>query len=195
MGVRGATCGSPGGSGRGGTRAHRRHRAIRLATALPNSAMARRRFRLGSAGIVVWRVRSGTGEVRANKVPVNSQAQPFAQASRVGHPYTGRMRTVLWLVVAGAVVMATVLAVQTRFGSLSAQPTSTSGPALDEIRSDDIAAHLRFLSDDLLEGRAPSTRGGQLAAKYLASQLALLGFEPAGDNGSYFQDVAIVEWW
>ena len=89
--------------------------------------------------------------------------------------------------------MATVLAVQTRFGSLSAQPTSTSGPALDEIRSDDIAAHLRFLSDDLLEGRAPSTRGGQLAAKYLASQLALLGFEPAGDNGSYFQDVAIVE--
>src|SRR5262245_14841628 len=103
------------------------------------------------------------------------------------------MRTVLWLVVAAAVVMATVLAVQTRFGSLSAQPTATSGPALDEIRTDDIAAHLRFLSDDLLEGRAPSTRGGQLAAKYLASQLALLGFEPAGDNGSYFQDVAIVE--
>src|SRR5262245_16957589 len=103
------------------------------------------------------------------------------------------MRTVLWLVVAAAVVMATVLAVQTRFGSLSAQPTSTAEPALDEIRGDNIAAHLQFLSDDLLEGRAPSTRGGQLAAKYLASQLALLGFEPAGDNGSYFQDVAIVE--
>ncbi len=103
------------------------------------------------------------------------------------------MRTVLWLVVAGAVVIATVLALQTRFGSLSAQPTSTAGPALDEIRGDSIAAHLQFLSDDLLEGRAPSTRGGQLAGKYLASQLALLGFEPAGDNGSYFQDVAIVE--
>ena len=67
------------------------------------------------------------------------------------------------------------------------------GPALDEIRGADIAAHLKFLSHDLLEGRAPSTRGGQLAAEYLATQLALLGFEPAGDGGTYFQNVAIVE--
>lgn len=52
---------------------------------------------------------------------------------------------------------------------------------------------MQFLSGDLLEGRAPSTRGGQLAAQYLAAQLALLGYEPAGGNGTYFQDVAIVE--
>ena len=67
------------------------------------------------------------------------------------------------------------------------------GVALDEIRGADIAAHLRFLSHDLLEGRAPSTRGGQLAAEYLAAQLATLGYEPAGDRGTYFQNVAIVE--
>jgi Zn-dependent M28 family amino/carboxypeptidase len=66
-------------------------------------------------------------------------------------------------------------------------------PALDEIRGEHIAAHLKFLSHDLLEGRAPSTRGGQLAAEYLAAQLAALGFEPAGDAGTYFQNVAIVE--
>lgn len=70
---------------------------------------------------------------------------------------------------------------------------STGGPALDEIRASDIAAHLKFLSHDLLEGRAPSTRGGQLAAEYLASQLAALGYEPAGEGGSYFQPVPIVE--
>jgi Zn-dependent M28 family amino/carboxypeptidase len=67
------------------------------------------------------------------------------------------------------------------------------GPALDEIRGEQIAAHLRFLSHDLLEGRAPSTRGGQLAAEYLAAQLAAIGFEPAGDGGTYFQNVEIVE--
>jgi len=67
------------------------------------------------------------------------------------------------------------------------------GPMLDEIRGEDIAAHLKFLSHDLLEGRAPSTRGGQLAAEYLAAQLATLGFEPAGENGTFFQNVAIVE--
>jgi Zn-dependent M28 family amino/carboxypeptidase len=75
----------------------------------------------------------------------------------------------------------------------AAATRGAQGPALDEIRGADIAAHLKFLSHDLLEGRAPSTRGGQLAAEYLATQLALLGFAPAGDSGTYFQNVAIVE--
>src|SRR5690348_12424609 len=68
-----------------------------------------------------------------------------------------------------------------------------NGPALDEIRGGDIAAHQKFLSHDLLEGRAPSTRGGQLAAEYLATQLALLGYAPGGEQGTYFQNVAVVE--
>jgi Zn-dependent M28 family amino/carboxypeptidase len=71
--------------------------------------------------------------------------------------------------------------------------SSGDGPALEEIRAEDVAAHLRFLSGDLLEGRAPSTRGGTLAADYLAAQLALVGFAPAGENGTWFQNVAIVE--
>jgi Zn-dependent M28 family amino/carboxypeptidase len=76
----------------------------------------------------------------------------------------------------------------------ASMPRATAiGPALDEIRADDIAAHIGFLADDLLEGRGPSTRGGRLAAAYLATQLASLGYAPAGDHGTYFQDVAIVE--
>jgi Zn-dependent M28 family amino/carboxypeptidase len=73
------------------------------------------------------------------------------------------------------------------------QARGQSAPALDEIQAPHIAAHLKFLSHDLLEGRAPSTRGGQLAAEYLAAQLATLGFEPGGDSKTYFQNVAIVE--
>ena len=72
-------------------------------------------------------------------------------------------------------------------------PGGGRGPAFDEIRGEQIAAHLKLLSHDLLEGRAPSTRGGQLAAEYLAAQLALLGYEPAGEGGTYFQNVAIQE--
>jgi len=53
-------------------------------------------------------------------------------------------------------------------------------------------AHLRFLASDLLEGRAPATRGGRLAAEYIAAQFQALGLEPAGANGSYFQPVALV---
>ncbi len=53
-------------------------------------------------------------------------------------------------------------------------------------------AHARFLSDDLLEGRAPGARGGELAARYIATQFALLGLEPGAKDGSYFQPVPIV---
>ena len=61
------------------------------------------------------------------------------------------------------------------------------GPALDEIRGEDLAAHLRFLSHDLLEGRAPSTRGGTLAAEYLA---ALARRPPDSESGALFCDIA-----
>ncbi|HEX7978990.1 MAG TPA: M28 family peptidase [Gemmatimonadaceae bacterium] len=54
----------------------------------------------------------------------------------------------------------------------------------------EIDGHLRFLSSDLLEGRAPGTRGGRLAAEYIADQLRTFGVEP-GVNGSYFQPVPI----
>ena len=54
----------------------------------------------------------------------------------------------------------------------------------------EIDGHLRFLSSDLLEGRAPATRGGRLAAEYIASQLLGAGVEPAA-NGSFCQDVPI----
>ena len=50
---------------------------------------------------------------------------------------------------------------------------------------------MRFLSLDLLEGRGPGTRGAELAAEYIATQFALAGLKPAGDNGTYFQPVPL----
>jgi len=55
-----------------------------------------------------------------------------------------------------------------------------------------IRAHVRFLSLDLLEGRGPGTRGAELAAEYIATQFALDGVKPAGENGSYFQQVPLI---
>jgi Zn-dependent M28 family amino/carboxypeptidase len=54
-----------------------------------------------------------------------------------------------------------------------------------------ISAHVRFLSLDLLEGRGPGTRGDSLAAEYIATQYALAGLQPAGDNETYFQRVPL----
>src|SRR5215831_7692832 len=55
-----------------------------------------------------------------------------------------------------------------------------------------IREHTRFLSSDLLEGRGVGQRGGQLATEYIATQLALAGAKPAGENGTYFQKVPLV---
>jgi Zn-dependent M28 family amino/carboxypeptidase len=60
------------------------------------------------------------------------------------------------------------------------------------IDSERIRAHVQYLSDDILEGRYPGLRGGQLAAKYIATQFALDGLKPAGDNGTYFQNINFV---
>ena len=56
-----------------------------------------------------------------------------------------------------------------------------------------IKAHVTFLADDLLEGREAGTRGHEIAARYIASQFALLGVKPGGADGSYFQTVDLLE--
>ncbi|MEC8831442.1 MAG: hypothetical protein VX772_03710 [Bacteroidota bacterium] len=46
-----------------------------------------------------------------------------------------------------------------------------------------IESHIRFLSDDLLEGREAGTKGNKIAASYLASQLQKYGAKPVSENG------------
>lgn len=63
--------------------------------------------------------------------------------------------------------------------------------AVATIRPEAIRAHMRFLADDSLEGRATGTRGHEIAAKFMASQFEGMGLEPAGENGTYFQGVPL----
>ena len=76
---------------------------------------------------------------------------------------------------------------------LSAQDAS-DGPlesAMGVIRPEAIRAHKFFLADDLLEGRAPGTRGYDLAVRYVAARFEALGLEPGGSDGSYYQPVPL----
>ena len=61
--------------------------------------------------------------------------------------------------------------------------------AIASIDPERIRAHVKFLADDLLEGRGTGTRGGDIAARYIASQFELYGLKPAGDDGGYLQRV------
>src|SRR5207247_2263420 len=74
----------------------------------------------------------------------------------------------------------------------AARRRASGEPSLPSINTWAIDAHIKYLADDLLEGRAPATRGGRLAAKYVAAAFQALGLEPGGPSGSYFQPVALV---
>jgi Zn-dependent M28 family amino/carboxypeptidase len=64
--------------------------------------------------------------------------------------------------------------------------------AEQSINPENIRAHVKFLSSDLLEGRGPGLRGAEIAADYIATQFALYGLKPAGDNGTYLQQINFV---
>src|SRR5262245_9937970 len=73
-------------------------------------------------------------------------------------------------------------------GSASAQTAADQSAA-------NIRAHMSFLASDLLQGREAGTPGYDIAATYVASQMAQMGLTPKGDRQGnetgYFQRVPL----
>jgi hypothetical protein len=78
---------------------------------------------------------------------------------------------------------------------LPSVPTRATGDEADAamqlIRPEAIRGNMRFLSDDQLEGRGTATRGHEIAAKFMATEFESMGLAPAGDGGTYFQNVPL----
>src|SRR5438445_12608951 len=91
-------------------------------------------------------------------------------------------------VVAGAQTALKTMVAPTRYP----RPSSAAFSAMETISPERIRAHVRFLSHDLLDGRGTGQRGGDIAAEYIATQFAVYGLKPAGDNGTYMQKVPMV---
>jgi len=72
----------------------------------------------------------------------------------------------------------------------SASERAALDVATKVIRPDEIRAHIRFLADSLLQGRAPGTAGYDIAARYVATELEGMGLHP-GVSGSWFQPVPL----
>ena len=69
---------------------------------------------------------------------------------------------------------------------------STGSSVADHITPAVLEAHVRYLSNDLLEGRGVGTRGDQLTREYMATQMASHGLLPGGPDGSWEQPVPIL---
>ncbi len=86
-----------------------------------------------------------------------------------------------------ALLAASLLSAQT----LIAQNKQSGGldDAMKAIDSERMRATVKYLSDDALEGRGTGQKGGDLAADWIAVQFKSYGLQPAGDNGTYFQNI------
>src|SRR5258705_4381320 len=80
--------------------------------------------------------------------------------------------------------------------STSAPPAATSQPVpigqLPAIDTKELLAHVKALSSDEFEGRAPGTQGEELSVAYLADQFKKVGLKPGNTDGTYFQKVPLV---
>lgn len=59
----------------------------------------------------------------------------------------------------------------------------------DSISGRSIYQHLQILADDSLQGRGTGTLGGEIAANYIAGELAKYGLSEIPNNNSYFQNI------
>src|SRR3977135_2739552 len=76
-------------------------------------------------------------------------------------------------------------------GTASAPVSVASQRGADLITAAQMRAFLYFIASDAMEGRDPPSRGLDTTAKFIAMNLGRWGFKPAGDDGTYFQRIAL----
>ena len=77
--------------------------------------------------------------------------------------------------------------------STSALPMPLPADTRVEIHQDDLRQRIAALADDAFEGRGPAAEVGEKTADWIAAELERVGVAPAGENGTWFQTVGMVE--
>ncbi|MCI0518444.1 MAG: M28 family peptidase, partial [Woeseiaceae bacterium] len=99
------------------------------------------------------------------------------------------------------IILAVFLSSCDRGGQVAETPADSGAAAGANVAADEAAkqitadlmrAYVKELSDDRYEGRGPSSRGDELARKYLAAEMDKLGLEPGAADGSWQQPFELV---
>jgi len=75
---------------------------------------------------------------------------------------------------------------------LVSNSTVHSSLAADPVQVERLRADVKYLASDRLEGRAPGTRGEELATDYIAKEFEKAGLKPASERGTFFQPVPLI---
>ncbi len=80
------------------------------------------------------------------------------------------------------------------FSSFAQTATKKNSPAMKasvEITAKQLSDYLYFVASDEMEGRDTPSRGLDTTAKFIGMNLSRWGFKPAGDNGTFYQKIAL----
>jgi Peptidase family M28/PA domain len=91
-----------------------------------------------------------------------------------------------------AVLLLPALAAAATTPSSSGTVTPAEKAAAKAITESGIRGHVRFLASDLLEGRAPASRGDLLAQQYVQAQMEGMGLQPGAADSTFLQKVPLV---
>src|ERR1043166_8532958 len=84
-----------------------------------------------------------------------------------------------------------VILLLTAMSLIAAEPEDKLRPSLETITPDGMLAHIKTLSSDEFEGRAPGTKGEELSINYISEQFKRLGLKPGNPDGTYLQEVPL----
>lgn len=96
--------------------------------------------------------------------------------------YNGVNRTILTV----AAVLVASCTTQSRTGIETAPGVRRT---VASITPADLRTRLYIYADDSMMGREAGTAGDMMATAYIAAEARRMGLEPAGDNGTYFQEI------
>jgi len=89
-------------------------------------------------------------------------------------------------ILSAAIALATLASIA---NAQAPRPVSSSAATATAISVDDLRSRLFRIAHDSMMGRQPGQAGNFKATEYIGSEFKRLGLEPAGDNGTYFQNV------
>lgn len=101
------------------------------------------------------------------------------------------------LVLASLLVTTFPATIPATFAQRAAEKTSkktTAQRGVDTIAANQMKDYLTFIASDEMEGRDTPSRGLDTTAKFLAMNLSRWGFKPAGDNGTFFQNIDLLRY-
>src|SRR5436305_1299632 len=75
--------------------------------------------------------------------------------------------------------------------ALAAEPEDKLRPSLEAITPDGLLAHVKMLSSDEFEGRAPGSKGEELSVNYITEQFKRIGLKPGNPDNTYVQEVPL----